>query len=55
MAQAFPNSTFVGSDYHAASIDTATDRARRRPGSRNVRFEVASAQEFSGTRPATTW
>ena len=29
MAQAFPNSTFVGSDYHAGSIETARQRARR--------------------------
>ena len=48
MAQAFPNSTFVGSDYHAASIDTARSRATE-AGVRNVRFEVASAQEFGGT------
>ena len=36
MAQAFPSSTFVGSDYHAGSIETARERARggrrRRPG-----------------------
>ncbi len=29
MAKAFPNSTFVGSDYHEGSIETAR-RARRR-------------------------
>ncbi len=28
MAQAFPRSTFVGSDYHAGSIETARERAR---------------------------
>ena len=27
MAQAFPNSTFVGSDYHDGSIETARERA----------------------------
>src|SRR3954471_10283580 len=27
MAQAFPNSTFVGTDYHAGSIETARQRA----------------------------
>jgi len=48
MAQAFPNSTFVGSDYHAASIDTARSRATE-VGVRNVSFEVASAQEFGAT------
>ena len=30
MAQAFPNSTFVGSDYHAGSIETARRSAPRR-------------------------
>ena len=30
MAQAFPNSTFVGSDYHDGSIETARERAARR-------------------------
>ena len=32
MAQAFPNSTFVGSDYHDGSIETARSE-RRRPAS----------------------
>ena len=47
LAQAFPNSTFVGSDYHAESIATASPR-RRSGGDERVRFEVASAQEFGG-------
>ena len=29
MAQSFPNSTFVGSDYHDGSIETARQRAQR--------------------------
>ena len=29
MAKAFPNSTFVGSDYHEGSIETARQRASR--------------------------
>lgn len=48
LAQAFPNSTFVGSDYHAESIDTARERAREAGVDDRVRFEVSSAQEFSG-------
>ena len=28
MAQAFPHSTFVGSDYHEGSIETARERAQ---------------------------
>ena len=33
MAQAFPNSTFVGSDYHDGSIDDGARSGPRRPGS----------------------
>jgi SAM-dependent methyltransferase len=47
LAQAFPTSTFVGSDYHAESIETARARAAE-AGVDNVRFEVAPAQEFGG-------
>ena len=39
MAQAFPNSTFVGSDYHAGSIETARARAAAAGISERVRFE----------------
>jgi SAM-dependent methyltransferase len=49
MAQAFPASTFVGSDYHAGSIETARLRAAEAGVADRVRFEVASGQEFSGT------
>jgi len=48
MAQAFPNSTFIGFDYHAASIDTARERARDAGVDDRVSFEVAAAAEFSG-------
>jgi hypothetical protein len=49
MAQAFPQSTFVGSDYHADSIDTARARAEAAGVGDRVRFEVAPADSFSGT------
>ena len=49
MAQAFPNSTFVGSDYHPASIDEARARAAAAGVSDRVSFEVAPAQGFTGT------
>jgi SAM-dependent methyltransferase len=49
MAQAFPRSTFVGSDYHPESIDTARNRAEAAGVADRVTFEVASAHEFSGT------
>lgn len=53
LAQAFPNSTFVGSDYHAESIETARARAAEAGVDDRVRFEVASAQEFSGAPEGT--
>jgi SAM-dependent methyltransferase len=49
MAQAFPRSTFVGSDYHAGSIAEATKRAEAAGVSDRVSFEVAPADGFSGT------
>jgi len=50
MAQAFPASTFVGSDYHEGSITTARQRAAEAGVSDRVRFEVAPASSYSGTR-----
>ncbi len=47
MAQAYPNSTIVGFDYHAASIDHAREAART-AGARNASFTVARAQEYPG-------
>ncbi|HLJ69597.1 MAG TPA: class I SAM-dependent methyltransferase [Chloroflexota bacterium] len=49
MAQAYPNSTFVGSDYHPASIEAAREKARAARVSDRVRFEVAPAKAYSGT------
>jgi SAM-dependent methyltransferase len=43
MAQAFPRSTFVGSDYHAGSIETARERAKAAGVGDRVRFETAAA------------
>jgi SAM-dependent methyltransferase len=49
MAQAYPNSTFVGFDYHAPSIDRASTRAQEAGLEKDrVRFEVASAKDFPG-------
>jgi len=45
MAKAFPNSEFVGYDYHGASIDTARERAKA-AGAENARFEVADASGY---------
>jgi len=49
MAKAFPNSTFVGSDYHAESIETAGARAAAAGLADRTRFEVAAANAFGGT------
>ena len=49
MAEAFPQSTFVGYDYHAGSIDEARARAEASGAGNRVRFEVASAASFGGT------
>ena len=49
MAQAFPRSTFVGSDYHEPSIAIARQRAREAGVEDRVSFEVAPAQELRGS------
>jgi len=48
MARSFPNSAFVGFDYHQASIDSARERAAQAGLGDRVRFEVASAKTFPG-------
>src|SRR5204863_3349578 len=48
MAQAFPNSTFVGSDYHEGSVATARERAQEAGVADRVRFETAPAAAYSG-------
>ena len=47
MAKAFPNSEFVGIDYHDKSIETARKRAQE-AGLENARFETADATSYSG-------
>lgn len=49
MAQTYPRSVFVGSDYHQASIDVARSRAAEAGVSDRVTFEVAPASSFSGS------
>jgi 2-polyprenyl-3-methyl-5-hydroxy-6-metoxy-1,4-benzoquinol methylase len=48
MAQAFPNSTFTGSDYHAGSIETARRRAQEAGVAERVRFETDPAAAYDG-------
>jgi len=47
MAQAYPNSTIVGIDFHAPSIEEAKKKAAA-AGVGNVEFQVAKAQDFAG-------
>ena len=48
MAQAFPASSFVGTDYHDGSIATARQRAKEAGVSDRASFEAASASAFPG-------
>ncbi|MEO6655467.1 MAG: class I SAM-dependent methyltransferase [Pyrinomonadaceae bacterium] len=48
MAQAYPNSKFVGFDYHDKSIEAARTKAEEAGVSDRVSFEVASAKDFPG-------
>ncbi|HEY7076571.1 MAG TPA: methyltransferase domain-containing protein [Solirubrobacteraceae bacterium] len=49
MAQAFPQSTFVGADYHDGSIATARRRAQEAGIGERVRFDVAPAAAYRGS------
>jgi 2-polyprenyl-3-methyl-5-hydroxy-6-metoxy-1,4-benzoquinol methylase len=49
MAQAFPNSTFHGFDFHEPSIEHARDRARSAGVAGNTIFEVVKAKEYPGS------
>ena len=47
LAQAFPNSEFIGYEYHAPSIETARQRAHD-AGVHNAHFHVADAVSYEG-------
>jgi SAM-dependent methyltransferase len=49
MAQAFPKSTFTGSDYHDDSIATARNAAQEAGVTDRATFEIAPAGAYSGT------
>lgn len=48
MAEAFPNSEFIGFDLHQGSIEAAREHAKTHGVEDNVCFEVALAKEFGG-------
>src|SRR3954453_17861638 len=47
MAKTYPDSEFVGYDYHAESVDVAREKAAS-AGAANARFEVADAVGYRG-------
>lgn len=49
MAEAYPNSTFIGFDYHDASIAMARQRAVAAGVADRVKFEVARAKDYPGS------
>lgn len=48
MAQAYPNSTFLGTDPHGGSIQAARKAAAHAGVADRVQFEVAGAKDYSG-------
>jgi ubiquinone/menaquinone biosynthesis C-methylase UbiE len=48
MAQAYPKSTFVGTDYHDGSIQMAREAAKKAAVADRVKFEVAKAKDYPG-------
>jgi 2-polyprenyl-3-methyl-5-hydroxy-6-metoxy-1,4-benzoquinol methylase len=48
MAQAYPAATFVGFDYHQASVEQARRKAEEAGVSDRVTFEVAKAKDYMG-------
>jgi SAM-dependent methyltransferase len=49
LADAYPNSTIHGFDFHAASIETAQTRADEAGVTGNTHFGVAGAKEYEGS------
>lgn len=55
MAQAYPNSTFEGLDYHQPSIEAARGRAAAAGVAERVTFRVAGVAELSGSYDLITF
>ena len=49
MAKAYPNSTFIGYDYHSGSIERARAQAAKAGVGERIIFEVASAKAYPGS------
>ena len=50
MAEAYPNSDFVGYDFHEDSIAAAREHAKAHGVEGNTKFEVALAKQFDGNK-----
>ncbi len=48
MARAFPNSQFVGYDFHSASVEAASAHAAAHGVAANCRFEIGAAKDYPG-------
>jgi len=48
MARTYPNSTFIGFDFHKPSVLTATKKAKAAGVSGNTKFQVAKSTSFPG-------
>ncbi len=48
MAKAFPNSEFIGFDFHPDSIRDARQHAEEHGAAGNIRFGVSSAKDYPG-------
>ncbi|MDN5871663.1 MAG: sigma 54-interacting transcriptional regulator [Nitrococcus sp.] len=55
MAQGYPSSTFLGSDYHQDSIETARRRTQAAAVVDRVRFETTSTKDYSGPDDDLVW
>jgi len=55
LAEAYPNSTFAGFDYHEESIALARQRAREAGVEDRVTFEIATAMTFPGRYDVITF
>jgi SAM-dependent methyltransferase len=55
MAEAFPASSYLGYDYHEASIEAARRRAADAGVADRVRFETAAATDYPGTYDFVTY
>jgi len=49
MAQAYPNSTFIGFDYHGPSIEICRRRAKAAGVEARAKFQTVGSAEFPGT------